>query len=407
MNLVFFRYNPRVIDLDFIADSNVIIIAPESQSAKYEDYNLNVPVVFISDYTLAGSVRMIREKFINQKIQSISTLAEDDMDWVGLLSDFFTGNFSASLHGKLFKDKYVMRSFLQGIVEQPVFSGVFSEKDIDNFWTIFDGNKALIKPRNSAGAHGIKTIFRDEKISESYFTGDFLIEGFVQQEKMMTGDGYAINGKIQRYFSHNYETMILESLSCGDKEAVTRTNVLYGSKKGQLKIIQARSLSEKILKNFGVKGVTPFHFEWFYDDKSDILTFCEVALRFGGADIPRLIEDAFKVDLLSEYWSNQFTTRKTINTEIQSELQLPTVISSCYMPYRGNGKLVETPSQEEFSWTESTLIFVKPGDVLKEPNSVVENLFLTRFLSDNEENYYENLKRLRGLAERFRYEQTE
>ncbi|HGQ8312017.1 TPA: carboxylate--amine ligase, partial [Streptococcus pneumoniae] len=138
MHIVLFRYSARVVKLKYLYNRNVVIIAPEVQRKKYEDYlaeGNNLPkVIFLEDFILPNIILEIRRISQNTEVESITTLSEEDMDIVGFLNDHFVEKNTHSVSNLLFKDKYFMRSFLVGVVNQPYFRLLESENDLRVFW---------------------------------------------------------------------------------------------------------------------------------------------------------------------------------------------------------------------------------------------------------------------------------
>ncbi|HGS1382775.1 TPA: carboxylate--amine ligase, partial [Streptococcus pneumoniae] len=93
MHIVLFRYSARVVKLKYLYNRNVVIIAPEVQRKKYEDYlaeGNNLPkVIFLEDFILPNIILEIRRISQNTEVESITTLSEEDMDIVGFLNDHF------------------------------------------------------------------------------------------------------------------------------------------------------------------------------------------------------------------------------------------------------------------------------------------------------------------------------
>lgn len=387
-----------------------IIIAPESQREKYEKFNAQGFYVnnvnFISDFTLPKIIQLIKQISLDKEINSITTLSEDDMDWVGMLHDHFVFGNSHFASNSLFKDKYYMRSFLVDVVNQPKFRLIENPNDIDIFWNESNGKKAIIKPRFGAGSYGVKKVYKHDTNFdgiENLYSGNYLIEEYIDVNDMFTCDGYSIGSEVVRFFSHEYEELLLDSFS-SNHDFVIRTNSYYW--KDCEMIWKAFIESRKVLEIFSVKNeITPFHFEWFVDTSSGEMIFCEVGKRFGGADIPFIIEYAFNVDVLKEYW-NILESRKNELTVIRTitDLEQPNLIAATYCPYKREGKIISIPDKSLFDWTNNTWIFVKDGTETRNSSSIVENIFISEFTSKTEYEYYKNLKRLRELRDMFEYE---
>lgn len=403
LKIVLFRYAPGVIKLTNIIDENTVVLVPSSQTIKYDIYekeeNMLARIIFIDDYVLPNIVREIKKLQKEGNIESITTLSEEDMIWSGLLHDHFVLNNTAYVSNTLFKDKYLMRSFLIDEVNQPFFRLLEDESDVIQFWEKAETDKAVIKPRIGAGSESIVKLNRNESLQvKDFCNGNFLIEEFIAMENMLTCDGYAIDSQISRFFSHEYEELLLNTLHTS-KEFTVRTNHLYTTENKDI-LYNAFRESQKVLHLFAVEGeLTPFHFEWFYEMKSGTFYFCEVGKRFGGASIPRLVELAFGVDLLKEYW--QIHSGKEaciINTEA---ILFPSQIAATYSPYRKQGVLTEMPLLEAFNWTDRTTYSVAQNQSLGAAKTVMEGLFTSVFVSRNEIEYQQNLSRLRELSTEF------
>lgn len=403
MDIIIFRYSPRVVMLNNLKKNNTIVIAPEIQKEKYnkflsQGYKLG-NVLFKEDFILPEIIREIRKIQIHHTINSITTLTEEDIVWVALLNDFFTNKKSTYLSNTLFKDKYFMRSFLIDEVNQPYFRLISSRDEIKKFWKISKCKKAIIKPRYGAGSEKMHIILRSDKIDdidEKFCTGEYLIEDFLNLKNMLTCDGFAIGKKIVRFYSHEYDELLLNSIT-NTKELVVRTNSLYNKNIDILKI--ALKESQKVLSNFAIKNeLTPFHFEWFFDYTKKKFYFCEVGKRFGGAGIPFLIEYAFGIDILKEYW--HLLTKKTLKEQNFKEiikLEIPSCIACNYAPYTRDGVVKFLPDVKEFSWTKNIWIFVKVGEKTEKVNSIMKYILVSEFISNDEREYKKNLKKLRKL----------
>lgn len=404
MKIIIFRYSPNVLKLEYLKDEEVLIIAPESQKEKYlQVENSRLNVTFLMDYTLPYIIRELRKIQEDDFIESITTLSEDDMDWVGLLHDYFVKKGSSFCSNSLFRDKYLMRSFLIDQVPQPKFRLLRNRDDLEYFWNNCRTDKALIKPRKGAGSENIIQITKEDTntIGPEYFLGNFLVEEYLSFKSMMTCDGFSIGQDIQRWFSHEYEEPLFDSLST-TKELVVRTNHLYFSNTALLN--KARHGCEKVLKLFAIeKEVTAFHFEWFYSEETMELCFCEVGKRFGGASIPMLINLSFGVDILKEYWERVVGPSKKSSPNDCQSLSKPSKIATTYLPYKDSGNIVEVPDKEEFNWTIRTDYRVQSGQDIEKTEMIMDGLFSSIFISKDEKDYKENLYKIRKLAKKFNY----
>lgn len=410
MNIILFRYSPYAVMLNYANKHNSIIIAPSSVRKKYEDFcsvGYNIPkIIYIEDYVLPEIIRTLRNIQEECDISNITTLSEEDMEWVGLVSDFFMGEKSTFVSNTLFKDKYYMRSFLIDIVNQPYFRLIKSEDDIWKFWEKVEGDNAIIKTRFGAGAEKIfKYNKNDKNLSEEIFSENYMIEEIVEFPNMLTCDGYSFGTSIKRFFSHVYpEGLLLDSLQAeGSGACIIRTSPMYSTNVKFLKKIFKEC--KKVLELFAIQEeITPFHFEWFYNKENE-LVFCEVGKRFGGGSIPFLIQYSFDVNILKEYWEQlENGENKTISCVSEEKLMFPQKISATYAPYKRKGRVIECPSEEEYDWVEKSWIYVYKGSVCETPQSIVENAFIVVFVSLTEEEYLKKMSKAKELAQNIMYE---
>lgn len=411
MNIILFKYSPRAVMLNYIPKENTIVIAPSSQKEKYQnfikEYNFSTQIKFLDDYVFPEILLEIKKIEKNFKITSVTTLSEEDIAEAGILNDYFSKNTSSYLKNTMFKDKYYMRSFLKNIVEQPYFRLIRSKDDISIFWNKTKLDKAIIKPRDAAGSQGVHKIFREmknlEELSNDIFSGNYIIEEYIELNNMLTCDGYSIGDKIKRMFFHEYDDLLLNSLNKG-KEKIIRTSSLYSKNIEILKL--AFIECKKVLEIFSLKDeITPFHFEWFYDEINSKVFFCEVGKRFGGGNIPFLVDYSFGINVLQEYWDQLVNgENKDIKKLDKDTLFFPKCLSTSFSPYKKEGVIKYIPDISEFSWTKNTWIFIKEGDVLKTATTIVENLLLSEFISFSEEEYNENLYKLRSIVQKIKYE---
>ncbi|WP_373660634.1 acetyl-CoA carboxylase biotin carboxylase subunit family protein [Streptococcus sp. E24BD] len=409
MHIVLFRYSARVAKLDYLYGKDVIIISPENQKQKYDDYSNEghqLPkVIFLEDFTLPNIVLEVRRISKSTKIDSITTLSEEDMDIAGFLNDHFVESNTSSLSNLLFKDKYLMRSFLVGVVNQPYFRLLESENDLRIFWDNCVSSVGILKPRNGAASNGIKKIYRNEKIATDYFEKNYIIEECIQIDKMITCDGYSIGNEIKRFYVHEYGELLLDTLSSSGYYLV-RTSSLYNSNDEYIET--AMEECNKVLDVFSVDSeITPFHFEWFFDLSTGKTVFCEVGKRFGGGDIPKLIEDSYGVDIIAEYWD--IVTNPYVLKEIDysEEISRPTSISATFALYRKQGKVVEIPDEKELSWANKLYIFIKLDDYSKVSENIVENSMLVQFNCKNNSEFEKRLDDLKQISQKFKYVDTD
>ena len=405
MNLILFRYSPRVVELKYVDETKSIIIAPETLRRKYAEYQgVKAKVIFLTMYTLPEIIKCINELNKSVEITSITSLSEEDMELVGFLEDFFLKKRSTFVVNTLFKDKYYMRSVLYGCTEIPQqkFELVTSHEKLVGFFEKNKLTEAIVKARNLAGSEEVYKVTKEEisSLPKRIYNGNYLVEEYVELKQMLTCDGFAVGSNIQYIFSNEYEELLLNTLN-EQSGYIIRTNHLYWNDIELLKKIFAAC--KNILEVFTIEEqVTPFHFEWFYDDQSKQFVFCEVGKRFGGGAIPELIQYSFGINILEKYWRSIDHSDEVDCSEHM--LLMPAVIATSYSPYLREGVITKVPEKKYFNWTEKTYFFVNVGDKMTSANTIVQNEFLSIFISKSENEYLNNLRRMAYLSAQFEYE---
>ena len=382
VDIVIFRYSPITINLYKLQGAK-IIIAPTSQKNNYDfmvqKYNFMNKVYYVENMNMEYVISILDKINLHYSIASITTLSEDDIEWIGLLNDYYVGNCSRYVNNSLFRNKYYMRCFLKDIVKEPIFIMPNSINELMNF---LEYNKEyVIKPINGEGAQGV-TFFKLEDVrnntdffKEKLSSKSFLIEEKVLNPKMITCDGYAVGKKIIRFFIHEYNDLITNALSQNSYTAIFTSdiNTIYDKK------YQIKGLCQKVLNRLGMENeLTPFHFEWFYSGNEFV--FCEVAKRFGGANIPQLINESYNIDILNEYWNESFPS------DIDSSDKLhPHKLSCCILAYAKKGTLKSVPNLPKSLKCKFKIYkcFVKEGDFCEDSKELSNQLFSCMFTSNS------------------------
>ncbi|MGT2783993.1 hypothetical protein [Streptococcus merionis] len=409
MKIFLNKYSTRIFRLDYIYDEDFIILAPKERENKYEksikEGLKKAKVLFLEDYTLPNLVSRIRILSKKFPIESVITLSEEYIDWAGFLNDHFVEKNTKSVSNLMFKDKFYMRSFLMDIVAQPYFRLLESENDIKMFWENSCTNTAIIKPRRGAACIGVRKIDKETVLDDSYFGDHFMIEEFVELKSMITCDGYAIGNSIKRFFVHDNVKLLLESLNSTNGYYLLRTSRFY-SDTDLIRLIFLEC--EKIIKEFSVSGeLTPFHFEWFVDPYKGQVVLCEVGKRFGGGDIPDLINDVYDVNILKEYWQIMSSSNSIENIDYGKTVKIPEKIAATFALYKQTGYVQILPDANELPWAESVYFTINIGDYVKASENIVENSLLVRFICNNEKEFQEKTEQLEMFSEKIVYSRTQ
>jgi hypothetical protein len=319
---------------------------------------------------MQSAIRIVDKINNKENIEEIFTLDETIMDWVGALNDYYCKHESQFLKNTIFKDKYYMRCFFDGTVEQPKYSEELDEK------IKFE---VIRKPRKKSCAEGIVLCNSEIKGDKKISSEDYIYEEYISYDQMFTSDGYACNGKIVRFFSHCYDGKILEEIwkhNKREKYILAYTNKYYWS--DYAVITRLYEETSRIIEKYAKNIVIPFHFEWFYIKESNSFIFCEGACRFGGSRIPQMITDSFGVDVLGEYWEHKINNISKENVDMEKVLLRPIRISGTYNSLITKGTKKDVSEIDDNSIREF-ISYVKPGIKYENAKNVSELSFLCRF----------------------------
>ena len=115
MKYFIWKFNPKIIKLP--DSKKITYIVPENKSSSYKTFS---NVLYVKNINFKEVFRALQH-IDPSNIEDIFTLDEECMDWVGVLKSIFIPTASSSSNF-LFKDKYFMRSVLQGSIDEPNFT---------------------------------------------------------------------------------------------------------------------------------------------------------------------------------------------------------------------------------------------------------------------------------------------
>ncbi|KID42350.1 hypothetical protein [Fructilactobacillus fructivorans] len=236
------------------------------------------------------------------------------------------------------------------------------------------------------------------------YSGNYIIEEFVNAPVMVTCDGYTIGDKISRFSVHEYDKQLLQSFS--EPYLILRTSHFYESNPQIINDLKAES--QKALKTLlrNKSGVNPFHFEWFVSSDGKPI-FNEVGRRFGGGNLTTIIESEYGVNLLKEYWELETSNTNTL-TNIKPKEDTPNNLTATFMPYKKKGKIISLPQQQDFDWTYETRILSKIGDTSNGKTTIVTDIpFISTVQAQTEDELQHKIKRLINLSKKVVYKKVD
>ncbi|CAM2746635.1 biotin carboxylase [Fructilactobacillus fructivorans] len=383
MKFFIWKYNPKVIQMQ--PSDNILVLAPRHQQKNYQECDVN-NVVFFDNISFKSMDEFFqKQKASGIKIDDIITLDEQAMDWVGTLKEMFTTK--NGLSNLLFKDKYFMRTTLMNTVKEPHFECINTENvNQINF------KNGLVKPRRSDSARGISHFhnqidFKKLSNQSGYFDAEsFLAEEFVDYDTMFAVDGYTDLQGHEQFFANEYSSKISD-YGKADFLAVHTSSLYNETNLSHIK--RLFNLSKRVLKKIATPGeVIPFHFEWFYNQKKDEFIFGEVGKRFGGVQIPELINKSFGINVLKEYW--QLLNGKANEINFQNQIVRPSQCSTSYIQMQKNHKVMTKTLAHLFKNQFFYKQYIPLNTPAKSASSVDDAFFLTQFTSQdvNESDQY-------------------
>ncbi|EJD8499346.1 TPA: ATP-grasp domain-containing protein [Staphylococcus pseudintermedius] len=401
MQIIFYPFSPEYLDFYENISKEFLYIVPEYKKDKFIRQE---NIYFVDSYDIDFLIELCEELIMKFDISKIISISEDSIYTAAYLNEYFNLKNNQSIFSALFyTDKLYMRRLLKkSDIKIPNFFKVDSYAGlIDTLDKVNIEYPLLLKPRNEAAAIGIYKLNNEEELKymKDKDLSNYICEEFVPHIKVYTTDGIIENGKITNFFIHEYEEDILSSFKT-TKSTIVRTFNEYTSKSSLVDKLYSQSQKIADLSNKeNVENLFPFHFEWFLDDQGNIY-FCEGAARFGGGDIPTLINLAYDVDIKKKYWDLLLNVEeKTIEV-----VKINSKIAATILPYCKNGTLISTPQIEEYDFCYKAKIYKKRGDIVNEANKVIDVHSVVILDSENERDFKLKLEKVKKLNEKFVFE---
>lgn len=397
--------------LSFIAKAyerqlNLILVLKEKW-LESTDYSGALGFVVVPDLTnskqIITKVDAILERFEHRvNIDHVVAFAEQNIELVGLLTDYYEASGISSTQAQWFRDKYIMKQRAKEAgIKCPLFALWSNVDEKEHFYeelmlTCQRKNKPIsiiVKPRKLWGSEGVNrfssiealeahmqscTEDPDNWLLEEYITGDvFHVDTVVK-------DGRAIF-----YVVEKYGLPLLDIANSHQNHFIDYT-IDPASKIAN----ELLKVHQDVVKAFGL-GTGTTHIEFFVEADTGEVLLCEAAARPPGMDIPRLHEIAVGC--------NPFT----VLVDALTGSEFKNVITSnsfagviCFTPRPG--KLVEVDSIEKFDDPE--IVYkeqnVQCGTVF-ESITYVNELGRIYIKTESEERCISLLKK---YAEKFNYQ---
>ncbi|MBC1925131.1 hypothetical protein [Listeria innocua] len=353
-----------------IHDNDILIISHSRQEPSFPF--LSSKTVFLKEM----SENTIQEYFVGLNLTGKDVLfianAEEKIILAGLLNEQYSA-CKSYFQAMSFIDKYLMRILLNSVIPQPKFKAINSKADVMIYLKEDVGKTHILKPRAQSSANGLYILSSKKNINDlPENLNGYILEEFVDYDIMLTSDGIAYDGQIHTFSVHEYGEKLTESLRKKNYATVS-TSRFYNTDKKVIELIY--DCTQKVLNKLMVCNYPiPFHLEWFYNITTGELTFCEGAARFGGAEIPKLIECTFDINVKELYWKLLLDNNPT-GTRENKRIYEPKYYATTFLSYRVDGVVKRLPEEHSIEWLEKYTCYVKIGEQLKKSNTAVENIF--------------------------------
>jgi len=275
-----------------------------------------------------------------------------------------------------FRNKVVMKDALRAAgIRVAEYRAVECATDIVAFVEEY-GFPVVVKPRDSSGSMGLETLETRAEL-DAYLDGAddlFAVQSNLMVESFVPGsmchvDGLVIDGRLVFAWPSHY----LFRLAAFRTDRSGRKDVTLDPDDP----LAARLLefTDQVLDALPSPRTFAFHAEVFLTP-DDELVLCEIACRTGGAAIRPIMRTMFGVDP-NEWW-------------LRAELGLPLPLDDSALPLvprtmagqlvlvKRPGEVLEVPGEPPFPWVERASVFVKRGQVMKEPTYSAD--FLAAFV---------------------------
>ncbi|MBL1228440.1 ATP-grasp domain-containing protein [Enterococcus sp. BWB1-3] len=273
-----------------------------------------------------------------KKIEKIIATHEFDLEKIGRLRDELFIDGQSERSALQFRDKYLMKSTLNGKVKLPKYQLIENMKDIDQAISNI-GFPLVLKPLDGAGAIGVDILTEHQSIEILKKQFPLLAEEYIDGNEMFHVDGIFQNNKIILAKPSKYENGCLAY-----KENLFVGSIMLDDKDEMNSYLIEES--NKILQNMQTPAhAFAFHIEFFY--KNNELIFCEAACRVGGTKINETFLAKTGVDLFVESIKAQLYDDYSIsNHKIVEENY---VYGGITIPFQ-SGKLIDINKECPFDW---------------------------------------------------------
>ena len=346
----------RILDaLSQLSGHSIIILTSKSEAKLYSPHfeqDSKIKFEGVNIYNWAEITAMVKKISLQSSIKNIIAVEELCLRTAALLRDKFLVKGMSFKEINKFRNKFDMKKVLvNSNVNIADFEMYENKLQLENFFN--KHKKIVIKPVLGSGStdtHIIDSITDLRNTMGKLNPGNkYIAESFINGD-LYHCDSLVNNGEILFTNVMSYLSLTIDFKKNNFLAAVSEDD--------EYTLTEVRKTIEEIIKNFKVvNGVT--HTEVFVDENKKV-TFCEIALRTGGAAVCEAVQELYGINLYSS------------DVLLQMGYEIPKANYSggkgaWIIAYPKAGRIKNISREEDFSkydWVKYIKIYNKPGDVI-------------------------------------------
>lgn len=323
-------------------------ILPDSNKFQYFEH---IPDLKMLNYYLE-----IKALELHKEYGFTAIIAENEYDLIraGRLRDLLQIEGQTEASAIAFRDKVIMKNYLQGKVNLPNYRRLTSGSDLYSFIEEH-GFPVVVKPTDGSAARGV-VILHDYKelleFSKTTSKEDLMVETFVKGE-MYHVDAFVEEGTVVFLSASRYINQCLNFF---------RENVVLGSYQFhpvEPMYKRLKAFFQEVLAMLPAPKIGVYHLEVFRTE-GDQLIFCEVASRIGGGNIYDYFKHGYDIEL------DTLLYRKWSGLPVKIETDNPDKVSGFLLFPPKKGVLLKQPEKVPFEWV---IKYDKYGEIGREYNN--------------------------------------
>lgn len=350
---------------------------------KNKNFSKNIFITFIDNWDSFEVEREIIKLHSEINFSNIISFREEDILRVAKLREFLKIDGQNLKNALLFRDKYLMKTYLQSI-------GLCKTKlaPIDDYIDCLKfvndvGFPIVLKPRTGLGSVNTFVINNENELYEVVSHNN--IQNYISEE-YIEGDVFHVDILVNNYEIKYASTAKYVNNCLAYKEGKSTASVFlpYNNEKSKKMI----SFAKNIISHMPIEKNSIFHVEIF--DSPQGLELCEIACRAGGAQIVPIVDRAYGINLYQDYLYANISSISDDNLSFYKA----TTPQGYLMVSPQEGKIVSFPTEIDFPNIEKYEIYAKKGREYSKANSSVYSIASFEISGTTIEEVSQNLQEL-------------